>query len=110
MDINVEEKNDISVCRITGEITFSTSPDLRKRLIELIDNDKKKIVVSMKDVGYVDSSGMATMVEVLQKAKGVNGHLVLAEVQDKVQDILEMVKLKDIFDIYGNEEEAINSF
>ncbi|MCK4519131.1 MAG: STAS domain-containing protein [Candidatus Omnitrophica bacterium] len=110
MEIKIESKDDISICRVSGEITFSTSPDLRKRLIELTDKHIKKIVIDMKNLTYIDSSGMATVVEILQKIKAIDGELKLANVPDKIKDILEMVRLKDIFDIQESEEAALASF
>ena len=110
MEIKIESKDDISICRVSGEITFSTSPDLRKRLIELTDKNIKKIIIDMKNLSYIDSSGMATMVEILQKVKAIDGELKLASVPDKIKDILEMVRLKDIFDIQESEESALTSF
>lgn len=110
MNINIENKNGISICRTSGEITFSTSPDLRNQLLKLIDQKIDKIVMDMKEITYIDSSGMATLVEILQKIKAINGQLKLSQVPDKIKEILEMVRLKDIFEIYESEEEAINSF
>ena len=110
MNINIETKNGISICRTSGEITFSTSPDLRNQLLKLIDQKINKIVMDMKEITYIDSSGMATLVEILQKIKAINGQLKLSQVPDKIKEILEMVRLKDIFEIYESEEEAINSF
>jgi len=42
VDISIEHKGEVLVCKISGEITFSTSPDLRKQLIEAIDKGAKK--------------------------------------------------------------------
>jgi anti-anti-sigma factor len=110
VDVTIEKKDDILVCRVSGEITFSTSPDLRKRLIEPIEQGTKKVVINMKGVSYIDSSGMATLVELLQKVKSSEGDLKLAEAPDKVKEILDMVRLKDIFDFEDTEEKALGSF
>jgi anti-anti-sigma factor len=110
VDISIEKKGDVLVCKISGEITFSTSPDLRKKLIEAVDEGVKKVVVNLKDVGYVDSSGMATLVELLQKVKSAEGDLKLAETPEKIVEILDMVRLKEIFDFEDTEEKAITSF
>lgn len=110
MDIKVDSKDDIKVVSVSGEITFSTSPDLRKTLVELVEQGNKKVIINMKEVGYIDSSGMATMVEILQQIKGIEGELKLAEASEKIQELFEMVRLKDIFDITDTEEEALSSF
>lgn len=110
MNISIENKDEISIVRVNGEITFSTSGDLRKKLLELVDKGSKKIILNIGGVDYIDSSGMATMVEILQKIKSEGGHLVLCKVKDKVKDILEMVKLRDLFEMFDTEEEAIEGF
>ncbi len=110
MDILIEKKDDMIICRVSGEITFSTSPDLRKKLIEAVDQGVKKVVINLKNVGYIDSSGMATLVELLQKVKSAEGDLKLAETPEKIKEILDMVRLKDIFDFEDSEEKAITSF
>jgi anti-sigma B factor antagonist len=110
VDVAIEKKDDIVICRVSGEITFSTSPDLRTRLMAAIDGGAKKVVINLSGVGYVDSSGMATLVELLQKIKSLEGDLKLAEAPDKIIEILDMVRLKDIFDFEETEDKAINSF
>ncbi len=110
MDISIEKKDDMVICRVTGEVTFSTSPDLRKRLIDAVDQGAKKVIINLKNVGYIDSSGMATLVELLQKVKSAGGDLRLAETSEKIKEILDMVRLKDIFDFEDSEEKAITSF
>ena len=110
MNISIENKDEMSIVRVNGEITFSTSGDLRKKLLELVDKGSKKIILNIGGVDYIDSSGMATMVEILQKIKSEGGYLVLCKVKDKVKDILEMVKLRDLFEIFDTEEEAVEGF
>jgi anti-sigma B factor antagonist len=109
MNIKEKTEGEIVVLDIEGEITFNTSPALREKLIKLIDKDNKKIVVSLEGVGYIDSSGMATVVEMLQKVKATGGHLVLCQLQEKVDGILQMMHLKDIFDIYNSLDEAVSN-
>ena len=106
----MEKKDDVLIYRVNGEITFTTSPVLRKQLIEAVEKGAKKIVINLKNVGYVDSSGMATLVELLQKIKSSAGDLRLAEAPDKIKEILDMVRLKDIFDFADTEEGAVTSF
>jgi len=110
VNISIENKDEISIVKVSGEITFSTSGDLRKKLLELVDKGSKKIILNIGGVDYIDSSGMATMVEILQKIKSKDGYLALCKVKDKIKDILEMVKLKDLFEMFDTEEEAIESF
>ncbi|NQT33502.1 MAG: STAS domain-containing protein [Candidatus Omnitrophica bacterium] len=110
MQINSEKKNDISIIRVSGNVDIQTSPDMKKYLDKEITGENNKIVIDLKDVDYVDSSGLATLVEVLKSLRAVSGKLKLTNLSPKVKGLFEITKLNNLFDIYGDEEEALNSF
>ena len=62
MNIKQESKNDILVCYLAGEIDINTAPQLKKTFDKLVGAKTGKIVMNFKDVSYVDSSGLATLV------------------------------------------------
>jgi len=110
MQINLEEKNGISILRITGDIDINTSPDMKKFFDEGIGKDKSKVVIDLKDVGYVDSSGLATLVEILKSMRAYGGALKLSGLSSKVKGLFEITKLDKLFDIKDGEEAAVESF
>lgn len=110
MQINLQEKNGVSVIKMTGDIDINSSPDIKKSFDEVIAQKKDKVVISLKDVGYVDSSGLATLVEVLKNLRAYGGKLKLASLSDKVKGLFEITKLDKLFDIVATEEEAVNTF
>jgi anti-sigma B factor antagonist len=67
-------------------------------------------VVNLLNVAYVDSSGLATLVEAHQKIKSAGGKLKLTNLSPKVKGLFEITKLEKLFDIQPNEEEAVKSF
>jgi len=71
------------------------------------DKQVPKIMVTLKKVAYIDSSGLATFVEVLQRVKKYNGKLVLAELEPAVRGVFEIAKLDSVFSLAGSEQEAI---
>ena len=95
------------IVRISGEINLDTSPDLRKACIELLDKGEKDIVVSLKEVSYLDSAGLATLIELLQKIKGKGGTLKLCGLSDSVRTVFELNKLDTIFSLFPSEEDAL---
>ena len=101
---------DVLILDITGEIDINTSPDLRKSFDKLIKDQNKKVLLSLASVGYIDSSGLATLVEMLQKMKRFGGVLRLASLSDKVKGLFEITKLDKLFGIFSNEEEALKDF
>lgn len=110
MQINIEEKNGITVYRVAGDIDINTSPEVKRSFDAAIKDKKEKIVVNLKDVGYVDSSGLATLVEILKNLRGYGGKIKLTNLSPKVMGLFEITKLNKLFDISGEEESALNSF
>ena len=110
MEINVQEQGGISICRIVGDIDVNTSPEVKESFDNLIKEKKEKVVVNLKDVNYVDSSGLATLVEVFKNMRAYDGKLKLTNLSSKVMGLFEITKLNKLFDIFAEEAEALNSF
>lgn len=107
MKISINSKNDISIIELSGELDFHSSPELREKLNSLTDKKTSKILINLKKVEYMDSSGIATFVETFQKTKKYNGKLMLSELTPTVRGVFEIAKLESIFDITSSEEEGI---
>lgn len=110
MDIKLEEKNGVSVFRLTGDVDINTAPDVKATLDRDIKSGMKKIVINLEGVGYIDSSGLATLVEVLKNIRVIEGKLKLTNLSDKVRGLFEITKLDKLFDVAASEDDAVNSF
>lgn len=110
MEIGFEQRGGVSICRIEGDIDIDTSGDIKKSLDKIISRNKNKIIMNLSGVKYVDSSGLATLVEILKKIRLVEGNLKLTNLSQKVRGLFEITKLDKLFDIEENEENAIASF
>ncbi len=110
MKINQKQKNEIHILELAGELDFHTSPDLRQQLLAVMDKKVPKVMVNLKKVSYIDSSGLATFVEAFQKIKRYNGKLVLAELVPAVRSVFEIAKLDSVFVLAGSEDEAVRLF
>lgn len=110
MDIKMEETGGVMVFRISGDIDINTSPDVKRSFNRIVKEKKDKIVINLKDVGYVDSSGLATLVEILKNLRTYGGKLKLTSLSDKVRGLFEITKLDKLFDISADESSAVNSF
>ena len=106
MDIKSNEKDGVLVVEINGEINISTSPELKKWFEK---TPSSRILINMSKVGYVDSSGLATLVELLKRTKGKNGSLTLSQMSDKVRGLFEITKLDRLFGIYTDDEAALKN-
>ncbi len=101
---------DVVVLAVDGEINFNSSPDFRKAFLKVLDSKAKKVVINLSNVAYVDSSGLATLVEALQKIKGSGGRLRLTSLSAKVKSLFEITKLEKLFEIFASEEDAVKTF
>lgn len=110
MQLNLDEKGGITVVRINGDIDINTSPEVKQTFERLVKDKTASVVINLDDVGYVDSSGLATLVEILKKLRSSGGKLKLSNLSAKVLGLFEITKLNKLFDIANDEDSAINSF
>jgi len=107
MEVDLKSDNGILKATIQGEINISTSSELKKQFEKVTEPN---ILINMAKVGYVDSSGLATLVEILKKAKANGGRIHLTQLSEKVYSLFEITKLDKLFGIFDNDEEAISKF
>ena len=88
---------------------MNTSPEVRSHLTQLFENNQKKIVVDLSDVSYIDSSGIATLVEGLQWSHTNNTKFRLTSLTPMVKDVFEIARLLTVFEVYESEEEALKA-
>ena len=110
MQIEMEDKSGVTICRIKNDVDISSSPDVRVYFERLTREKKEKILVDLESVDYVDSSGLATLVEILKNMRTYGGKLKIINLSDKVRGLFEITKLDKLFDIVASETDALLSF
>lgn len=105
MEVKTFERDGVLVFQVDGEINISTSPELKKQFEK---QSSKKVVVDLGKVNYIDSSGLATLVEILKRAKTQSGTLVLSGLSDKVRSLFEITKLDKLFQVSATQDDAVN--
>jgi anti-sigma B factor antagonist len=113
MDLNILSKKvgDVSVVALKGRIVLGEgSSSLRDRLKNLVEDGRKKIVLNMANVTYIDSAGLGTLVAAHVSAKKVGTALLLSDLGHKFHEVLQVTRLVTVFNVYGTEAEAISSF
>ncbi len=112
-DENIAVLDDLAegvvVVRPRGDVDMSRSPDLRMALRAVHERRPTKLVVDLDQVGYMDSSGLATLVESMRTAKGNKTNMVLCAMNDKVRAIFEIARLHQFFTIVDSLEDAISA-
>ena len=108
LTIEKEELNEVALVRIAGEIDMHTSPNVRNTLLPFFERGMKGIVVDLAGVTYMDSSGIATMIEGLQWSSREGKRFVLTGLRDAVMDVFVLTNLKDAFEFSSEPQNAIN--
>ncbi|MCG6552345.1 MAG: STAS domain-containing protein [Candidatus Magnetominusculus sp. LBB02] len=109
MKIDTVANSGYTVVSVAGEIDMYSSPALRDTLLSLVKKKAAVVIVNLKDIKYIDSSGIATFVEALKKMMAYKGRLKIVNVPERVMEIFKFSKLDQVFDIYGSIEDAANS-
>ena len=110
MAVRIDSKTNLTVCHIDGEIDINSSPTIKKSFDKLISQKTPKIVINLSKVTYVDSSGLATLVEILKNMRSYGGRMRLACMSPKIKSLFEITKLEKLFEILADEETAITNF
>ena len=102
---------DVVIVDFSGKITLGEgSAMLRNTVRELINSGNKKILLSLYDVDYIDSSGIGELVSAYTTVKNASGELKLLHLTKRVHDILQITRLFTVFDVQSDENNAIRSF
>ena len=112
-ELNIRERQagDVTVLDMDGRITIGEgSVALRSAIRRLLEEGKKKILLNLAGVGYIDSSGIGELVSSYTAIGKENGQLKLLNLTEKLRDLLAITKLLTVFDVYESESEALNSF
>ncbi len=108
MQISARHLDKMTVFDISGDIDLSTSPELRKPLLrELRELRTPRVILNLKAVRYIDSSGVASLVEGLKASRDVGSRFILFGLNTTVREVLQLSKLVRIFEICENEEQAV---
>ena len=111
MTITTREVNHVTIVDIHGRITLGEETGLlRETVRNLIAEGKKKIVLNLAHVDYLDSSGVGELVSSFTTVRNSGGELKLFALTKKVHDVLHVTKLYTVFDIKDDEFTAVKSF
>jgi anti-sigma B factor antagonist len=105
------EVGDVTVIDMDGRITLGEGSALLRDLIrENLAKGRKKIVMNLAGVNYIDSTGLGELVSGYRLIKSEGGEIKLLNLNKKVTDLLQITKLYTVFDIHNQEAQAVASF
>jgi anti-sigma B factor antagonist len=108
VEISKRNLDKITIFDVSGDIDLATSPALRKALLrELRELHIPRVVLNLKAVRYIDSSGVASLVEGLKASRDVGARFVLFGMNTTVREVLQLSRLLKLFEAYESEEQAV---
>jgi anti-sigma B factor antagonist len=111
LKIEPREVSHVTILDIEGRIILGDEIGaLRDAIHGLISQGKKKIILNLAGVDYIDSSGVGELVGCYTSVRSAGGELKLLNLTQKVQDVLHVTKLYTVFDVRDDEFKAVKSF
>jgi anti-sigma B factor antagonist len=103
---------DVTVVDLSGSVTTADGSDkmLTDKLRSLVQQNRKKLLLNLANVSYVDSTGLGAIVHTYATVKNQGGSLKLLNVTGRFRDLLSVTKLLTVFETFDKEAEAVQSF
>ncbi len=112
MNISERTVGDVMIVDVSGKVTLGDGGDamLKDKMGSLVQQGRKKILLNLGDVSYVDSAGLGAIVQAYATLNKNGGALKLLNTTKRIKDLLAITKLLTIFDTFDNEADAVKSF
>jgi len=111
LKMTTREVDGVTVVAMDGRIVLGEESNaLREKMKALVAEGKKKVVLNMDNITFIDSAGLGTLVSAHHSAKAQGASLRLCHLGSKFTEVLQITKLMTIFDVYNTEAEAVSSF
>lgn len=107
IDTELRFIRNVPVLDVVGEIDIYTTPQFKEELTAVIDRGFPSIVVNMRKVSYMDSSGFSALLSATKRLRPINGSLHLCCCNDGIRRMLQITRLDSIFGVYANEDDAV---
>jgi anti-sigma B factor antagonist len=98
-----------NVLQLEGEIDLHVSPEIAESLRTMVAKKPKVLVVDLAKVTYIDSSGLAVLIEGMQNVQDYGGKFALANVQENVKHIFDIARLDQVFQIFPDVDSAVTA-
>jgi anti-sigma B factor antagonist len=102
--------DDVVVIDASGKIVFGEESSQLRDAVKKLIAEHKKIVLNLAGTNYIDSGGLGTLVSLYTSANTAGASLKLANLTQRIGDLLQVTKLLTVFDVYDSEQKALDSF
>ncbi len=110
MGISVSEEQGVTIISLSGKIMGGPEAgQVNEAIHNLLDEDKKKLIIDLRNVEWMNSSGLGILIGVITTLKNNGGKLALTHVSERIKNLLKITKLADVFPHYPDTESALNA-
>lgn len=104
------KEGEVRVIELEGRLDVHSSLEVEQYIHECIDQKENKLLIDLKNLEYLSSSGLRVFIGILRRLKGGGGTLKLAQMNESIKKIFRIVELTELFDIHPSLEEALKTF
>ncbi len=110
MQISTRQSGDATILDVIGDIDLYNSPEIRKALLGALREQRApRVIVNLKNVKYIDSSGVASLVEALKVSRDLKSRFILFGLSPAAREVLELSRLIRVFEVHETEDEALRA-
>ncbi|HWZ31956.1 MAG TPA: STAS domain-containing protein [Bryobacteraceae bacterium] len=110
LEIRESEREGITILSLKGRLTVGEASNVREKVSELLAQGRKNFILDLGSVDYIDSTGLGSMVICYTTIKKAEGALKLLNLNKRNIELLLLTKLHTIFEVFSDEQDAVNSF
>ena len=110
LKLSTRTKGGILVVDCSGRIVFGEESAHLRDTVKKLVSENNHVVLNLSGVNYIDSGGLGTLVALYTTARNAGGSIKLANLTQRVGDLLQVTKLLTVFEVYDNEDQAVESF
>ncbi len=104
------DRGPVTVLNISGYLDAHTAPEFETALTRLMQEERYRIIVSMKDLQYISSAGLGVFMEFIEEVRNKKGDIKLAEVPPRVYKVFDLLGFPSLYEFYESTDEAISRF
>jgi anti-sigma B factor antagonist len=108
VQISARRHDTATIFDVSGDIDFANSPEMRQSVLREIRKSRPaRVIVNLRQVRYIDSSGVASLIEGLKASRELGSRFILIGLSASAREVLQLSRLIKVFEIYDNEEQAL---
>jgi anti-sigma B factor antagonist len=109
VEVTTRQEGGFTIVAVSGEVDLYSSPRMREAILAGVSRKNPRVIVDLTKVSYMDSSGIATLVEALQLTRKHSGRLVVAGLSERVREVFELARLESVFELSPTVAAAVQS-